>query len=277
MSIEADVIRAEFEKHPGYSRDDHLSRSIFDVDPGSVLRALCDRDDDRLPLLAANALRQTLQDDPSWDACHQFVVETLEMVQENPAQFGKDTANATRNSSHFDASRATARGVLFHAHYSEDPLYKLSDSTGYGMMWAHDRNKYEGIDLRNKIVATFVVANELGAHVQGDWAHELVQPALVFNSAIEGALLSYDLQPAKYICHARHLWVSRTDEPNLLEAFEHTEAQDAVVDPADLFNREASMGDMQKIAEITYDRSADQFVVDGPDRYGRVLAAAAHS
>jgi len=265
--IPASVI-AEFGKYPNYARSDNLTRSIFDISLRDTLSALVNQDD-ALPLLAAHCLRREFLTAPNWETCLRFVTETLIKVAENPAKYAQDTTNATRNSSRFDQLRAESTGMLFHNQYSEDPLHEICKSLSYGLLWAYERNQYQQLDLASKIVGTFSVRNQLGAYLQGDHAGEVVQPALVLNSAINGVLLAYDLQVNdSYSCDGRYFWAASVDDGSGLEILEHNQLEDRRVSQSAL--TDTSIEEFCSVAHVSVDASG-ALAVDGPARYQELI------
>lgn len=261
-------ITEEFDRYPSYARGENLTRSLFDVDLHNTLRALAAQDE-ALPLLAAHRLRRELQSNPSWDTCLAFVAMTLADVVKDPTKYALDTTNSTRNSRHFDEQRAEATGMLFHYQYSEDPLYNIAQSLSYGLLWAYERNQYDKLDLTGKIVGTFSVQNHLGAHLMGDYSGEVVQPAMVFNSAITGALITYDLiANDQYSCDGRYFWVKSTGDSSSLDILEHNQFADQRVNST--FFADSSIGDFHVVAQVSID---EQGVcdVDGPARFQDLL------
>jgi hypothetical protein len=181
-----------------HSRDSYpmLTRSIFDIHPVRIAKALLLRDE-MLPILAAAALRSNLASEPTWDRCAALTEEVVDDVTSGPTDYAEAITNMTRNSHRFDEQRAAASGVLFHG--SDEDVYngggRFFESLDYGLLWAYERNAYGKVDLEGKAIGTFVVRNSLGAHLRGDYPGEVVQPALVFNSDIESVVLTYNLTP----------------------------------------------------------------------------------
>lgn len=194
----------------------HITRSVFDIGLRAVITSLT-RQDDVLPVLAANALRPALQAAPNaddgWQVCLDFIKAISPQIISGPESYARDETNKTRNSFRKDVERQTASAMLF---YGTGPSYKtLSAATSYGMLWANERARYQHLDLRNRIVGTFACRNTFNIEMYGDYANEIVHPALVLNSSIDAVLINHDLQENpdyEYECLSRSFLISPSNE-----------------------------------------------------------------
>jgi len=163
-----------------------LTRSVYDVSLAKTVTCLLDRDAS-VPILTANALRHSLatQDNPEqqWDTSREFAVKVVAETASDPVTYAKKVINDTRNSIRRDGVRKDATGMVF---YGSSTEYEgVPGSLAYGMLWAYERREYQGHDLTNKVVGTFVAHNTFEIDLPGEMPGELVHPALVLNSSLE--------------------------------------------------------------------------------------------
>ena len=177
---------------------DLVSRSMFDVDPRAATKAMLYKDD-MLPLLASNALREKLRHQASWQTCISFTAEQVDQYNADEVEYIERAVNNTRNTRRYDNLRRQVGAVLLSpGDHNPNASRGILSCTDYGMMWAHERHKYEHVSLIGKHVITIVAANDLSAGiVPVDIAPtdtELIQPSLLLNSSIQQTLIGYNLE-----------------------------------------------------------------------------------
>lgn len=238
------------------------SRSVFDMDFVDSVKGLA-LGDNTLPVLVPHALRSKLAENPNWQTCVDFTEETVTKAIEDPKKYGMEVIDSTRNSWRYDESRKTATGMAVHYTYGDN--IDLNASFGYGLLWAYERNDYQGVELDNKIISIFSFRNIFGVYINGD-PYDQVQPALVLNSALDNVLISYDITPRldKYSCAARSMLLSKGEEPSTAIINEH-------VDIGRNMHMEENIGEVtpdiyKPVAEVSVD-SDGRLVVNADDEY----------
>ncbi len=166
-----------------------LYRSVFDMPLPVIVEALSQQDA-RVPILCATALRRRLENIAgpyaAWETCARFTEVTVDTALTDPGYVEREMG-LSRNTKQYDVSRQQATGV--HCSYATN---HFGARAGYGYLWAYRRNQYESVDLRGKIIATFAIRNTYRLALRAGWS-EIVHPALILNSDIKAALISYDL------------------------------------------------------------------------------------
>ena len=177
---------------------DLVSRSMFDVDPRVATKVMLYKDN-MLPFLASNALREKLRHQASWQTCISFTAEQVDQYNTDEVEYIERAVNNTRNTRRYDNLRRQVGAVLLSpGDHNPNASRGILSCTDYGMMWAHERHKYEHVSLIGKHVITIVAANDLSAGiVPVDIAPtdtELIQPSLLLNSSIQQTLIGYNLE-----------------------------------------------------------------------------------
>ncbi len=197
VSFPLNRIEAAFEPlHDSWAYD-YLGRSLYDVNLSDIVTALTGQDE-AIPILTANALRHQLIPHVGnlalqWEICNNFTESACSEALEDPEAYGKAVVSATRNTPKFDESRRTASGMVYFG--GGDVNACIGQSMGYGLLWAFEKQAYEGHDTSGKLVGSFGVRNVFGIDIRGDWGAERVHPSLNLNTAIEAVLISYDGTP----------------------------------------------------------------------------------
>jgi len=197
-SPEVSLVRHEMARMNSSSWYDLVSRSMFDVNPRAATKAMLYKDD-MLPLLASNALREKLRHQASWQTCISFTAEQVDQYNADEVEYIERAVNNTRNTRRYDNLRRQVGAVLLSpGDHNPNASRGILSCTDYGMMWAHERHKYEHVSLIGKHVITIVAANDLSAGiVPVDIAPtdtELIQPSLLLNSSIQQTLIGYNLE-----------------------------------------------------------------------------------
>jgi len=197
-SPEVSLVRHEMGRMNSSSWYDLVSRSMFDVDPRVATKVMLYKDN-MLPFLASNALREKLRHQASWQTCISFTAEQVDQYNADEVEYIERAVNNTRNTRRYDNLRRQVGAVLLSpGDHNPNASRGILSCTDYGMMWAHERHKYEHVSLIGKHVITIVAANDLSAGiVPVDIAPtdtELIQPSLLLNSSIQQTLIGYNLE-----------------------------------------------------------------------------------
>ena len=191
-------MRHEMARMNSSSWYDLVSRSMFDVNPRAATKAMLYKDD-MLPLLASNALREKLRHQASWQTCISFTAEQVDQYNADEVEYIERAVNNTRNTRRYDNLRRQVGAVLLSpGDHNPNASRGILSCTDYGMMWAHERHKYEHVSLIGKHVITIVAANDLSAGIDpvdiAPTDTELIQPSLLLNSSIQQTLIGYNLE-----------------------------------------------------------------------------------
>lgn len=249
-----------------------LTRSVFDIGLNAVIGALIHRDD-VLPVLTANALRPVLKSvsstDEGWQACLDFVKEVSPQIAADPVAYASDQTNMTRNSFRKDTERQAASAMLFHG--TGPSYYTLRNSAGYGLIWANERARYQELDLKNKIIGTFACRNTFNIEMNGDYPHEIVHPALVFNSSIDAVLINYDIEqnpsnPYEHLSRSFLIRPSNESDGKLLIC-EGRQTSNELHRPSDV---PEGIGEYEEVSEIHLQDNGS-VTVEGSENYDRVI------
>ncbi len=250
----------------------HLTRSVFDMRIGSVIAGLA-LQDERHPVLAANALRPSLQNasttDEGWKVCLDFVNGIKPGIVSSPESYAREQTNVTRNSLRKDEERQSASAMLFYGASSGYETLKAASS--YGLLWANERARYQKLDLRNKIVATFACRNSYNIGMNGDYLNEIVHPALVFNSSIDAVLVNHDLQvntEYEYECLSRSFLVQPSTEHKGILLISESESVGSEIHK--LSDMPEGLSDYKEVGEIRF-QADGSFTVDSSGNYQRVI------